>query len=915
MPSSSAVGMAPRAAAGLFVALLAAGCSAAQLSRNGGFDHRSHSKPGAPRTVYENPPDSGFALVQLDGSLSHSHYFVQGPPLVTGIITVYRWTNTKSGTLIAEGKVAKAKFPVGTTSVELFVKDQTGDSHSATTSVTVLPSQGSVPGVMTYFYDVPTRQQHPTSRPGADYAEWRPNTAIWNHLNIPPRFRWQDDGAVRMVTSFAPRHTGRYQFKLSYSGGQVNVFCNKKRVAGGNADVAARKKELWFTLDTVDGKFLQMEFLLTRRFVSFHIVLYSRVPASKSNPTGTPLVVVHPSRLNYEPRHVVPTIQGASIQKSRVEGGETLELAMEGLAGVGDITVSFTSADGKETRDLDITGIDAKAKKVLGLIPRFGKAGPATVIARTSLKGVSNRMPFEFQADTLADGIIAEGGDGNLRNGGGGKSSAAGLTQGATGPIDFREDELKHSNGKRYQPPRGITSIVRGPDSRYYMGSLGGIVQVLTVATNSLTVTATCASPKVSKHQGSILGLAIDPTEKYIGGSVTLYMTVSVLSLSSKKTPLRWNNGQVLAYKSVEDGDKRCMVFDRRVVTGLPVSDKDHAVNALAFDANGDLFITVGSSTNAGIADPSFGSLDESVLSASVVRAQISKPGFNGDIKYTQLKDAGSARQISGDVRPYSTGLRNSFGLTFHSNGGLYCTDNGMNPSFGDTSFGCVARKAAGNELDKLIRLRKNKYFGHPNRARRECDSVPEAGALGRMESSTTGLIEYTASVFGGKLLRNLFMTKFAGQGSGTTSRAVLDGKGTGLNGGILKVSSVSGLSIVMGPRGELLMPQVQQRRIRVLVPRDSSNSGRDGSRPVLLTVTPHKGPRNGGNIVRIAGHNLGGGVDVTINGKKCQDVSGSNVELTCVAPAGRPGAARVVVWKGGQRSISYGLEYYYTVR
>jgi hypothetical protein len=60
------------------------------------------------------------------------------------------------------------------------------------------------------------------------------------------------------------------------------------------------------------------------------------------------------------------------------------------------------------------------------------------------------------------------------------------------------------------------------------------------------------------------------------------------------------------------------------VITGLPVSNHDHALNGIAFDDNGDLLISVGSMTNAGVAAPNSGDLPS--CSAAVLK------GFNGTI-------------------------------------------------------------------------------------------------------------------------------------------------------------------------------------------------------------------------------------------------------------------------------------------
>ena len=61
--------------------------------------------------------------------------------------------------------------------------------------------------------------------------------------------------------------------------------------------------------------------------------------------------------------------------------------------------------------------------------------------------------------------------------------------------------------------------------------------------------------------------------------------------------------------------------------------------------------------------------------------ADLSAATFDGFIEYDDLDD-GSPINYSG-VFVFAPGLRNSFGLTMHSNGNLYGTDNGPNAGYG----------------------------------------------------------------------------------------------------------------------------------------------------------------------------------------------------------------------------------------
>eukprot|EP00171_Calliarthron_tuberculosum_P011615 IDg11615t1 len=93
-------------------------------------------------------------------------------------------------------------------------------------------------------------------------------------------------------------------------------------------------------------------------------------------------------------------------------------------------------------------------------------------------------------------------------------------------------------------------------------------------------------------------------------------------------TPLRnkvkgWANGKV---QTLIVGCK-CFCQVRDIVTGLPVSNKDHTVNKMVFLPNGDMLLTVGGGTNAGHNTPGnpLGGQPETPLSASVLLVKTSK--------------------------------------------------------------------------------------------------------------------------------------------------------------------------------------------------------------------------------------------------------------------------------------------------
>eukprot|EP00171_Calliarthron_tuberculosum_P018274 IDg18274t1 len=169
-----------------------------------------------------------------------------------------------------------------------------------------------------------------------------------------------------------------------------------------------------------------------------------------------------------------------------------------------------------------------------------------------------------------------------------------------------------------------------------------------------------------------------------------------------------------------------CLGVVEDVVTGLPVSNYDHGVNGMTFDKLGNLYIAVGSSTNAGVSKPgdALGGVPDSPLSASIIIARLSKPGFNGTVTYNQYENPGTARQISGDVDVFSSGVRNTFDLIMHSNGEIYATSNSGNYGFGAESTSCdtESQERQDGYADQIIRASQDSYHGHPNRNRGRFD-------------------------------------------------------------------------------------------------------------------------------------------------------------------------------------------------
>ena len=272
------------------------------------------------------------------------------------------------------------------------------------------------------------------------------------------------------------------------------------------------------------------------------------------------------------------------------------------------------------------------------------------------------------------------------------------------------------------------TQAAWGPDGRLYVATVNGDIVIYTfnddyVITDVQTVTA--VSPLTNTN---ILGIAFNPFDP--PSPVKIYVAHSLLFANGGAcfTGFSPYSGQI----SVLQGPN--FTVDP-LVTGLPVSNHDHGINGMAFDAVGDLLVAVGGTTNAGVAgDCQIGALPESPLSAAVLKVRLTAPGFNGAVQYLFTPGAPPCTpnndpndQVCGatvdvapgvDVLVHAPGLRNMFDLLWHTNGQLYGVDNGPNGGFGPASTSATTQSSDPTQPDEVLALVEGHYYGHPNRNR-----------------------------------------------------------------------------------------------------------------------------------------------------------------------------------------------------
>jgi glucose/arabinose dehydrogenase len=408
-------------------------------------------------------------------------------------------------------------------------------------------------------------------------------------------------------------------------------------------------------------------------------------------------------------------------------------------------------------------------------------------------------------------------------------------------------------------------------------------------------------------HRWSSLGIAFDPLDTKSDPDV--YFTANTFfhkgKLSSSGTTI---NGRILKASGAS------LENVTTIVSGLPVSDLDHGLNAIEFGDHGELYMCMGSHTNGGIPGPLSSSrlLKENFLSAAINVAYLSHPDFNGDIRWSAPDDG---NMIAKGIDVFAHGVRNAYGIVLHSNGKMYATENGPNTGYGKMSTGCGPNDVL-NDIqtsDRVLHIQEGHYYGHPNRKRAEFFKDPRqcvwnllavnstkasTAMIGNVTSSRNGIIEFHGNHFGGQLRGNLIFARYNKESS--LSRVVLSEDGLGLtstsfNSIPMGIGS-QGLDVTQAPNGNLIEMQMTKKSLGAFAPDEAATLDL-----VVKTVFPRRGGYAGGSKLSIYGVNFfinGQQTSVTVGQSACPVASVTLTEIICTLPGG-VGTVDVTVKRG----------------
>ncbi len=292
-------------------------------------------------------------------------------------------------------------------------------------------------------------------------------------------------------------------------------------------------------------------------------------------------------------------------------------------------------------------------------------------------------------------------------------------------------------------PANPYTAVEIGPDNKLYAATLTGKILRFNILPDGTLGTFQTINSVVSANGGlrTIIGLKFDPSST--ADNLKLWITNNYFW--NGQSPAQDWSGKITLLSGPDLG----VVQD--YVVGLPRSIRDHMTNGLAFKPGEPnmLYITQGSMSSTGAADPAWGNVPEHLLNAAVLKLDLSKINRTTLPLNVKTEDGGTYTPYAAGapLTIFGSGVRNAYRLVWHSNGSLYAPTNGagaggnvpatpadlsgnaacQNRSDGPyVSPAVPGRTSVSVQSDYLFRVVQGGYYGHPNPTR--CEWVMNGG-------------------------------------------------------------------------------------------------------------------------------------------------------------------------------------------
>jgi glucose/arabinose dehydrogenase len=400
--------------------------------------------------------------------------------------------------------------------------------------------------------------------------------------------------------------------------------------------------------------------------------------------------------------------------------------------------------------------------------------------------------------------------------------------------IRFAKIELPLAVGYQW------TSVAMGPDGRLYAGTQSGHIVRFTLNADG-TVNNTKTIQTIRANNGMkerlITGIEFDPASNAKKPILWVSHGVNMLegapNFSGKITRLNGKNLEI--YKDI--------LYD------LPRSARDHLTEQLKFGPNGHLYFGQPSQSAQGAPDSQWGLREETQLSGTILRIDLSKlPPKPLSVKTRDVGGTYNPFKKANPVRIFAFGVRNAFDIVFTRDGKMFAPVNssaaGGNSPAGK---GTPALTNIPTQNDFLIEVVEGGYYGHPNPTHgyyainggnptSGVDSAQVASypvgtqpdpnwrgieyEFGRNESPD-GIIEFKGDAFGGALDGSLMVAQWsAGDNIVVLSRDA-DGNVTEGRVGFTGLSQfIDPLDLVQNPStGFLYVAEYGAQKITLLVP------------------------------------------------------------------------------------------------
>lgn len=848
-------------------------------------DHLAHAVPGFyppnDEPAYVDSSNNGYVDVRIDGSGSHTH-FASGS--IQGVLTSYTWILPETGKVIATTPAFTRRFYLGTTRLRLIIVDNACSRDEAETSVTV--TGNILSGTYCYYYN--GLSEIPMG--GTLLDSPRPTfSSRSTSMSLGfPSFSFKN-------TNFVARCTFFLQFDNIYLNTELSISTSgtgDARLYRGSDLLIDTATATTSAPETTSVGLLAFELLYRRTDLSSEPVVRLFV-------NGTVPGVFH------DRSTVLPIITNIDPTSGPISGGSRTVINGYGL--YSPLTANFGS------NSVSVIGSESTNTAAVVFAPSISSAQVVDVSLQTQSGLVSNTVPYEYGSTCDPIGFTTM----KITN-----------SDGSNYDINQPTSVTIWQDGKIYAGTRqGYVKVV---------GYNSETLVVTSLCQSPKITDSRYIDKNGNPSQRSILGITFDPRDTsprpYIAVSSLFWQRQGNIDLSNEEA---WSNGAIERLKpasaaTMSANPNICLEYDQNIVRYLPVADGDHSVNEIVFTQNGDLLIAVGGNTNAGLPYFNLGGNFDSFFSGAVLVARLSKPGYSGEISYTTPTNLRTAMPQTDDVELYATGTRNLFSMAMARTGSVYAVDMGPNCGFGNVSSSCSEYNEAEAALrsttakvpfpgsaivgtgdcmygayrrDKLLEIKAGKFYGHSNLIRgtrlneeEECVWIdPETGLspppaeaappsnyehnMLLVKSATTGVREYGANLFCGKMRGDLILSVFK---SRKTYQVRLKADGT-VNGSPLVLTPESGIRVDENHHGDLILPNYQDTVTYVLRANVASKVG-----VFVSNAVPFRHGRAGGTLIRIGGwgYQSASPVTVSIGGANCQVVDTSDIEIVCKVPS-----------------------------